>query len=259
MKTVFVDLRDGFKRFGLSTSLAWEDLKDRYRRSLLGLIWIVLAFLGFVLIKALIFGDLFNADGYDYFSHLVIGFALFGYITALLPGGGDVFALSRVWILSTDLPYTVYANMLVIRSMIELIFVAVAAAICVIWLGNVSPGKVWTLLPAIILYYVTGLGWCFVCGPIGTRYRDLVYLLQSITRMLFFATPIIWVATPGSTRGLIATYNPLTYFIDIIRKPLIEGEVPVFSWLVCLCCCLGIWIVGLIVFSLTKRRIALWL
>lgn len=259
LKTVFVDLRDGFKRFGLSISLAWEDLKDRYRRSVLGVIWIVLSFLGFILVKALVFGDTYSSGGFDYFSHLVVGFALYGFIAASIPGGADVFANNKSWILSTDLPYTVYANMLVIRSMIELVIVAAAAAFAVIWLGNPTPGHVWTVFPAILLYYVTALGLCFAFGPIATRYRDLIYFLQSLMRMLFFATPIIWVATPGSTRGLIATYNPLTYFIDIVRMPINEGEVSTFAWMISGACCLGIWVFGLCLFSITKRRIALWL
>lgn len=259
MKTAIVDIVQGFKRIGLSTSLAWEDLKDRYRRSVLGLIWIVLAFLGFILIKSLIFTSLFEGDGYDYFSHLVIGFAIFGFISASIPGGADVFALNKVWILSTDLPYTVYVNMLVIRSMIELLIVAVAAIICVLWLGRVTPGHLWTLFPALLLYYMTAMGLCFLFGPIGTRYRDLVYFLQSITRMLFFATPIVWVATPDTTRGIVGMYNPLTYFLDILRMPIIEGKVSLLAWGISGGVCLGIWIFGLIVFSATKRRIALWL
>ncbi|MEM1087888.1 MAG: hypothetical protein AAGH90_09165, partial [Pseudomonadota bacterium] len=124
MKTALMDLSKGFGRFGLSTSLAWEDLKDRYRRSVIGLIWIVFAFLGFIVIKALIFTSVFKGDEYDYFSHLVIGFAIFGFISASIPGGADVYATNKVWILSTDLPYTVYSNMLVIRSMIELAIVS---------------------------------------------------------------------------------------------------------------------------------------
>ena len=240
-------------------SLAWEDLKDRYRRSVLGLIWIVLSFLGFILIKALVFGNTYGGGDFDYFSHLVVGFALFGFIAASIPGGADVFANNKSWILSTDLPYTVYANMLVIRSMIELAIVSAAAAVTVIWLGNPTPGHIWTVFPAILLYYLTALGLCFAFGPIATRYRDLVYFLQSMMRMLFFATPIIWVAAPGSTRGVIATYNPLTYFLDIVRKPINEGVVSELAWIICGSCCLGIWIMGLLIFSTTKRRIALWL
>lgn len=259
LKTAIVDLKEGFKRFGLSATLAWEDLKDRYRRSALGVTWIILAFLGFILVKALVFGKLFEGEDFDYFTHLVVGFALFGFISASISGGADVFTINKAWILSTNLPYTVYANTLIIRSIFELAIIAIPAAITIIWLGNPRPNFLWTIPPALLVYYATALGLCFAFGPIGTRFRDFVYFLQSITRILFFATPIVWVATPDTTRGLIGTYNPLTYFLDLIRMPINEGKVSIFAWMICGLFCLAIWIVGVIAFSVSKRKIALWL
>lgn len=259
LKTAIVDLKEGFKRFGLSATLAWEDLKDRYRRSVLGLLWIIIAFLTFVLVMLLIFGRIFDAEGFDYTTHLVVGFAVFGFISSLIPGSGDVFAVNKAWILSTNLPYSVYANALVLKSFFELAIVGATAALLVIFLGNPNPGHLWTIIPALALYYLTALGLCFAIGPIGTRYRDFVYLLQSVTRMLFFATPVFWVATPDTSRGLISMYNPATYFLDIIRLPINEGRVSMTAWMICGLCCLGLWVIGFISFSVSKRKIALWL
>ena len=123
MRAAIADIAEGLKRLDLSFAIAWEDLKDRYRRSYIGLAWIILSFLAFILVKALVFSGFFDQADYDFFSHLVIGFALFGFMSATISGGAHLFVANRTWILSTNLPYTVYAHVLAIRSLVELGYV----------------------------------------------------------------------------------------------------------------------------------------
>jgi ABC-type polysaccharide/polyol phosphate export permease len=253
------DIIAGSQRLDLAFALALEDLKDRYRRSYLGLAWIVLSFLAFILIKTLVFGELFEGPDYDFLSHLVIGFALFGFASGVIGGAANLFVQNRTWILSTNLPYTLYAHTLAMRSLAELGLIALAAVILVATLGQSTPAHLWTVPPAIVLYYTTAIGLCLLFAPIGARFRDFVYAVQTVMRMLFFATPIIWIATPGTLRGEIAKWNPLTYYLDIIRLPIIEGRIPIFAWGVCLLLVIVIWTIGLIVFHRTKRQVPIWL
>lgn len=255
----FEDISGGLQRLQMSFILALEDLKDRYRRSLIGLAWIVISFLGFIAIKQLVFDQLMATDSYDFFSHLVIGFAIFTFISAVVPGATNLFVASRTWILSTDLPYSVYANTMVLRALSELALVSVAATILIAIWGNVQPGSLWTLIPAIGLYYLAAFSLSLLLAPIGTRYRDVVYAVQTGMRMLFFATPIIWIPTDGTIREIVAKWNPLSYFIDLVRVPIMSGSIPVYSWLVSGLVTLVLLFAGLVVFSTTKRRIPIWL
>src|SRR3546814_13953213 len=56
------DWREAFGRMPLWSALAVEDLRDRYRRTSLGLAWVVLSFAAFVLVKVAIFGQLTTAS-----------------------------------------------------------------------------------------------------------------------------------------------------------------------------------------------------
>ncbi|MEM1375776.1 MAG: ABC transporter permease [Pseudomonadota bacterium] len=257
--TAISDIVDGSRRFNLAFALAWEDLKDRYRRSYIGLAWIILSFLAFILVKQLVFSGFFENDDYDFFSHLVIGFALFGFINSTVSGAANLFVSNRTWILSCNLPYTIYAHVLALRSLAELAIIAIAAAFLIAMSGDARPGFVWSLFVAVSLYYVTAIALCLAFGPIGVRYRDFVYALQTVMRVMFFATPIIWVAQPGTIRGAIAFWNPLTYYLDIIRVPIIEGRVPWGSWGITLAFTSIIALLGLWNFSRTKRNVPLWL
>lgn len=257
--TTYDDLKLAFGSLRISWALAVEDLKDRYRRSYIGLAWIILSFLAFILIKALVFSGVFDQSDYDFFSHLVIGFALFTIINQIITGGAALFVTNRTWILSTNQPYTLYANTLIIRGFAELALLAFASLILIGWMGQIHPAHLFTIPVALALYYLTGLGVCLLLAPIGVRLRDVIYAVQTVMRMMFFATPIIWVPTPGTIRGLIAQWNPLTYYLDIVRVPLIEGRFPALSWLVCCIITALVVLAGWLVFGTMKRRVPVWL
>src|SRR5678815_1591299 len=76
------DWRQGLALFPLWSALAIEDLRDRYRRTLLGLTWIIFSFALFVGVKVLVFG-------------------LWTYINAMIMDGCTAYIHARPWILGT--------------------------------------------------------------------------------------------------------------------------------------------------------------
>lgn len=253
------DIASGFSKFHISWELALEDLRERYRRSYIGLIWVVVSFIAFISIKQIVFSQLFPVSGDNYFSHLVIGFALFTYCSAIVPGAANLFVSNRTWILSSNLPYTLYANKLIFQAMIELGLLTIASALLIGFGSHLALGNLWSIPLALVVYYLSSLGLCLMLAPLGALFRDSVYLVQTIMRMLFFATPIIWLPTPGTMRGTIAKWNPLTYYLEIIREPLISGTVPTLAWLVTGASTLVLLLIGSLIFALTRKRIAHWL
>jgi ABC-type polysaccharide/polyol phosphate export permease len=253
------DIKIGLKRVPLALTLAQEDLKDRYRRSVIGISWIVLSFIAFITVKAFVFGSIFESDNYNYFAHLVIGFALFNFISACVTGASNLYIKNRTWILSSNLPYTLYAHALIIRNFIELLLLSVVSGLLIFFFSSFTLNGVWTIIPALACYYVTAFGLCMALSPLGAKVRDLVYATQTLLRVLFFATPVIWVPHPGTTQELVAKWNPLTYYIDVIRKPFVEGIIPYGSWMVVLAMTVIILMSGVIISSLTQKAITRWI
>jgi ABC-type polysaccharide/polyol phosphate export permease len=243
----------------LAYTLAVEDLSDRFRRSILGVIWLALTFAAVILIKVLVFEGMFDNSGVDYISHLTIGLALFGCITTCVAGGANLFVANRTWILSTDLPYVLFMHSLILRALIELAIIAALAIPILMILGELNPGALWTIIPAMMMFYLTAISVCLVLAPIGARYRDLIHATQTVMRMLFFATPIIWIASPGTQRAYIASFNPVTHYIEIIRQPIMTGAVPLTSWLICIAFTFTLFVIGIIIFKYQKKEVPYWL
>lgn len=257
MNTLTTDLREGFSRYSLAVALAREDLLDRYRRSVLGMGWIIVSFLLFIGVKAMVFSGFFPLESYDFFSHLVIGFAVFSFISLVVTQGSNLFFTNRTWILSSNTPYSVYIHSLVIRATFELALLSVTAAVLIFAFGEVDWIQAWMILPVAAVYYVTAFGLCLLTAPLSVNIKDIVHALQAVMRVTFFATPIIWVAEPNTLRGTVAFWNPLTYYIDIVRVPLLESRFPTDSWIVVGVLTTLIWIVGGVTFNWLKPKIAI--
>ena len=68
-----------------------------------------------------------------------------------------------------------------------------------------------------------------VFGIVGTRFRDIGPLLNSLVQLLFFMTPIIWNDQTLQAQGAgqwrwVVELNPLYHYLDIVRAPLLGAD-----------------------------------
>ena len=77
-------------------------------------------------------------------------------------------------------------------------------------------------------------------------------------RLIFFATPILWMPATSGRLMLLSELNPISHFVAIVRDPLMYDRLPVTSWWIVLAInALGL-VAGAVVYSATRRRIAHW-
>ncbi|MEI7669432.1 MAG: hypothetical protein WCJ33_05060, partial [Pseudomonadota bacterium] len=63
-------------------------------------------------------------------------------------------------------------------------------------------------------------------GLICARFRDLEMVVRNIMQLAFYATPVFWdFHIIAQKNNFIIDYNPIFYFLEVIRAPLL-GEVP---------------------------------
>jgi ABC-type polysaccharide/polyol phosphate export permease len=73
-----------------------------------------------------------------------------------------------------------------------------------------------------------------VLGVIGARMRDLEHLMSTVIRFLFFATPIFWIPGEGTLRSIVALVNPLAWFLDLLRLPLLNETPSIQIFMLCI-------------------------
>ncbi|WP_291413066.1 ABC transporter permease [Actinophytocola sp.] len=253
----FEDITQGLRQRELWGHLGWQDIKQRYRRSVIGPLWITLSMAITALGLGLLYSQLFHAQIQTFLPYITVGFIVWNFMNGCLTEGTDTFIRNEGLIKHLPAPLTVYALRTVWRLTLMfghnlLVYVVVVA---IFWSdlttpgytispgGTAQPGISWTILlaiPAFALLAVNG-GWVAILfGIISTRYRDIPPVVESLTQLLFFMTPIVWSTDiltanfggEGGWRVLVAELNPLYHYIQLLRAPLIGNTQSWHHWAV---------------------------
>lgn len=253
------DWRQGLALFPLWSALAIEDLRDRYRRTLLGLSWIIFSFALFVGVKVLVFGQLTAVPAAEFGLFVTLGFGLWTYINAMIMDGCTAYIHARPWILGTATPYPVFLLQAVLRNWIIFTLILLVMAASLYWKPTPwTPAMLWAI-PGLGIYLITSLWLAAILAPLCARYRDFYHAVQTGMRLIFFATPILWMPASSGKLALIARLNPISHFVAIVRDPLMYDRVPADSWmLVLIVNAVGL-LVGALIYAASRRRIPHWI
>lgn len=254
------DLLTGLKQWELWSTLGWHDIRQRYRRSMVGPFWLTLSMGVMVAGLAYLYGGVFgtNSSNASYLSYVAIGMIVFTLISSLATDGALVFISSSAMILQLRAPLSLYLYQMIWRNL--LIFAHnITIYVLVVVFGHVQLSwNVFLALPGLFFVVLTGV-WCgLALGSMSARFRDVPPIVGSVMQIAFFLTPIFWMpeAIPG--RGWLVHLNPLYYLVEVVRAPLI-GKTP--GWEVWLAV-IGINVLGAVVsllfFARYRQRIAYW-
>jgi ABC-type polysaccharide/polyol phosphate export permease len=256
--SVVDDWLKSFRLATLWTNLALEDLRDRYRRTALGLAWIIASFTLFVLVKIVVFGQLTTVSTAEFGVFVTLGFGIWSYISSMVVDACTAYMHSRPWILGTSTPYPVFLLQAVYRNwlMFGMILMVMAAALA--W--KTTPWSLVDLsvLPALLVFLLSSLWLSAILAPLCARYRDLYHTVQTSLRLVFFATPILWMPTGNAKLMAIAQANPISHFVAIVREPLMYNHIPETSWIVVLTINAVGLVAGALVYAGTRHRVAHW-
>ena len=252
------DLIQGARAHHLWHVLGWQDIRQRYRRSVLGPFWLTLSMGALVAALGTLYGMLFKVEMAAYVPHLALGFIVWALISGVITDGCNVFINAESIIKQVGLPLSIHAYRLLWRNLLILfhnaaVFVVVAA------IFGVWPGWAGFLaLPGLALLCLNGLWAVLLLGIISARFRDVPPIVGSIVRICFFVTPIIWMPELVPQRAMVLEFNPFYHLVEVVRAPLL-GELPtVSSWIAVLSMTVGGWVLAFAFFRRYRRRIAYW-
>jgi len=254
------DIKRGLTSHTVWRMMAWEDIRRRYRRSLIGPFWITISMS--VLIGGLgyLFGVLFKMEMNEYFPFLAAGLILWTYITSLINESTSSFVESSHLVKQIRIPWSFFVFRMIYRNIIILIHNFTIFILVAIYFKVDFGFSTLLVIPGFILVTLNSVWFILLFGALGARYRDLGPILASITQLLFYLTPIIWQPELMVAKGrvIFLDLNPFYHIIEVVRAPLL-GQVPSgLSWLVAA----GMIPVGsalcLLVFSRIRYRIIYW-
>ncbi|CAQ05905.1 MULTISPECIES: ABC transporter permease [Corynebacterium] len=231
------DLTRGFQQRELWLALGWQDIKQRYRRSVLGPLWITIATGVMAAALGLLYSQLFGIDVAVFLPHVAVGLIMWGFIAGCIKEGAEVFISNEGLIKQLPSALSVHVYRLVWRQFLFLLHNLV------IWLALLAIFRIpvgWEVLlavPGLALLIINGVWVTMFFGIVATRFRDVAPLLDSLVQLAFYMTPIVWTAQTLTDQGgavaeraALAKLNPLYHYLEIVRGPMINVPVEASSW-----------------------------
>lgn len=253
------DLADGFARVWMWSALALQDIRLRYRGSMLGPFWLTISTLVMVVGMGVIYAQLFHQEPSTYLPFLTVGLIVWQLLNGMILEGCDTFLREAAVIQQVPIPFSIHVYRNVCRN-----FIVLAHNLVIVPLGLVifSIPIGWdalAIIPGLVLIAINGVWIGLLLGMVSTRFRDVPPIVASFLQVLFFMTPIIWPPELLGQWHPIATFNPFFAAIDVVRAPLIGVPTAPSSWIMLV----GVTVLGcgiaFAAFARFRSRIAYWI
>lgn len=210
-------------------SLVRLDLRTRYRGSGLGVGWSLLRPLLMSAILCAVFHQLFHADIRDYGPYLLIGFACWTYLASVVQEGCASLLQAEPYIRQHRAPLAIYPLRTTLGASVHFalaLLIVLVLSVCLRGFGHTL--SLLSLAPGLLLLFLFGWSSATIASLINVHFRDTQHLSDVALQMLFYLTPVIYPAEMLRQRGLgwLVNYNPLACFLDIIRTPILDDQVP---------------------------------
>jgi ABC-type polysaccharide/polyol phosphate export permease len=252
------DLKQGAARYPLWATLAWLDIRQRYRRSAIGPFWITISTGAMILGLGLLYAGLFRQRADVYLPYIAAGLIVWTLISALIVDSCATFIGSEGSIKQIKAPLSVYVYRVVWRNLIVFAhYAGIMVLVIAFYRVPVTMASL-QLVPALLVLVLNGIWTALVLGLLCARFRDIPQLVANLVQAIFFLTPILWSADQLTEYPLFAALNPFHHLIAIARAPLLGESPTLLNWLVAL----GVTVAGLgaafALFARYRGRIAYW-
>ena len=263
----FRDLREGFSQRELWLSLGWQDIKQRYRRSVLGPFWITIATGLQAAAMGILYSALLDIPLREFLPYVTIGLIVWNLISASILEGSEVFIANEGLIKQLPSALSVHVYRLVWRQMLffahNMVIYLVLLVVFAIW-----EDLNWTVLlaiPALVLLLLNAMWVSLVFGIFSTRYRDIAPILGSTTLMLFVLTPVMWTTQTLEDQGgqvaeraRLAQIIPTYHYLEIIRAPLLGAPVAAYHWYIVIAITVIGWLLAFVALRNYRARVPYW-
>lgn len=244
----------------LLRELVVRDIKVRYRRSALGLVWTVLHPLLMMTVITFVFSRLFRQSVENYPIYYLSGSILFSFNSeATTTALGSIYSNASL-IKKVYIPKYLFPLSNVLSALINLGFSFIAMLLVMLVTGAPFHASL-LLAPAPVFYaflFSAGLG--IFLSAVTVFFRDIAHFYSVFLLAWTYLTPIFYPEDILPAAALrFMQFNPMYHFVHFLRSLVLYGTLP--GWeenVLCLGMGLSMLALGLFVFYKTQDRFVLY-
>jgi lipopolysaccharide transport system permease protein len=213
-------------------SLVKNDLRTRYRGSVLGLGWSLLQPLAMTAIISTVLGRVLPDPDPTYSAPYVLaGLCFWQFIVYSTLGGCQGFKQAEMYIRQHRAPMAIYPLRVVLGNMLHfLLAMALFLGLVGALRGFPNPMALLSLIPTCVLLLILTWALAVLGGLLSTHFPDTKHLLEVAFQALFYLTPVFYKRDilVGKGLSILIWLNPLIPFLRLVRDPVLDGQIPSF-------------------------------
>ena len=227
VRSSLADIADLFRYRELLRNLVSREIKVRYKRSTLGLLWTMLNPLLMMVVFTVVFSTIFRFAVDNYNVYFLSAYLLWSFISqtttfsmSTLRSNGPL--LKRIY-----MPRSIFVIATVISGLINLVLALVPLGLVMIVSGAPIEPSVLFLPVPILLATMFTLGLSLVLSALAIFFNDVMHVYGVLLTAWMYVTPIIYPIeiVPAEYRWLVKL-NPLYYLVEAFRAPIYNGVLP---------------------------------
>lgn len=210
--------------------LVRAELKNKFRRSKLGILWAFMNPLLLTLLMSTVFGTVFNMSFTDYAPYVLSGLIVWELISGSFIGGAHSILSGEQYIRQFNHPVIIYTLK---SALVFTITFLIAMISLIIWMLFVNPANILigiiTLPLTTLLYFLMSWAITTIAGFTNAKYRDYPQVIALIIQAVWYVSPVffkkeMFVSNPSLEK--LFNLNPVAHILDLVRNPFLYGEMP---------------------------------
>lgn len=253
-----VDRKERRKQyFFVIKELTSREIKRKYSRSYLGIVWSVLNPLLMMAVLSMIFSQLFQKSIENYPIYYLTGYILWQMFTGATNAAMTTLIDNKMLLIKVKLPMEIFILARVYTALVNLGYSIIAYIVMLVVFG-VKPNLAMLFSPVIILLLlVFSLGISFVLATAYVFFGDVKHLYSVLLTLWMYCSAIFYPVDQmeGIIRAIIEI-NPIFNYIDAMRNVVMYGVMPpVAEILRMVVWAVVVYIIGYYIFRKNKNKV----
>lgn len=210
--------------------LARIELKNKFRRSKLGILWTFISPLCLTAIMSVVFATAFHADIASYAPYILSGILCWEVFSGSFVGGSYSIVANDAYIRQFNHPITIYTLKSAIVITVSFLISLIALAIWTLFIAPVNLLiALFTLPTTLIIYFILAWSGVTIAAMTCTKYRDYPQMAPLILQTLWYVSPVFFQEEMFAGNAILYRWfnmNPITHMLFLIRAPFLKGELP---------------------------------
>lgn len=238
--------------------LAARDVKVRYQQAVLGVAWVALQPLAGTLVLTIVFGTLLRpGDPLGYAAFVCAGLVPWTFFSGATTRCAASLSSYPGLVTKVYLPRALLPLAAVVSAGLDLAIGILAAGALALHAGQLGQGRLWLLVPALLLCFATSLGAGLWVAALNARFRDVGQILPFALNLGLFVTPVLFDSSRLPQRlAAWVELNPLAWVVKGFRGALLDQAPPGVDSLGAWGIGVGLLLTGVVAFSAGDRTLA---